>query len=75
MSTISGTPPLHLAVVLKQRGITQIAFADSVGMSESHLSHVLNGHTKPSRRLRQHLSLVLGMDEESLFTRCDEVNL
>lgn len=54
-------------VFLVSRGISQRAAAQALGVSEMHLSRVLNGHARASDHLKEELASLLEMPVEALF--------
>lgn len=49
-------------------GLTQLAVARSVGVSESKITRIETGRCSPSRTLRQRLAALLETDANELFS-------
>ncbi len=64
---MSGFEPHPAKAELALRRISVRAVADRLGMSEQHVSRVLNGRVPASAVVRRRLSQLLGMAEGALF--------
>jgi transcriptional regulator with XRE-family HTH domain len=60
-------PPTRARRLCFERGITNRALAERLGISETWVSLVMNGRKAPSRSLARHIALVLGIPEAELF--------
>jgi transcriptional regulator with XRE-family HTH domain len=60
MPTINDQARLALARELNWQAVTQRDLAAAIGVSEKHLSHVMNGHTNASLRLLDDVAHQLG---------------
>ena len=60
--------PLALAVVLRQRGISQTELAQRAGMSKTQISRYLGGKVTPQFQQLERLLAGLGIDEALFFT-------
>ena len=60
-------PVTRLGEIRRQRGIKQKDLAHALGLAQSTLSGVENGHTKPWPRLRQQAAHFFGYTEDELF--------
>ena len=60
-------PTTRLGEIRRQRGIKQKDLARALGLTQSTLSGVENGHTRPWPRLRQQAANFFGHTEEELF--------
>jgi transcriptional regulator with XRE-family HTH domain len=57
----------ELAALLEERGLSQRALADDVGVAQSHISRLLRGadyRNTPSRELLRKIALVLDLPED-----------
>lgn len=54
-----------LAAELEERGITQKAFAEQIGMRPSHLSELINGKRGVTMAIADKLQKALGIDAQS----------
>ena len=52
---------LQMLDVMEHKGITEVALADSLGVTCAELSPVLKGHQLPSEKLRNGIVTVLGL--------------
>lgn len=57
----TSTFPSRLAGLRKQRGLSQLQFASTVGCSQRHVSFLELGRTQPSREMVSRLSVALGL--------------
>lgn len=55
---------------LLKRGLKQMDIAHILGVSESLLSRIVNGHIEPSPEIRKQIADILDMPEEALFGGC-----
>ena len=60
-------PATRLAVLRKDRGMTQADLARRLGLSPSSVSAVENQHTRPWPRFRRECSKIFGVPESELF--------
>lgn len=58
--------------VAKSRGFRNYQLAKQVGITENHMSKILNGHANPSMKLVRKLSTVLSVSCHELDDRFDE---
>ena len=65
-------PITRLGELRRQRGLKQKDLARALGLSQSTLSGVENGHTRPWPRLRQQAARFFGLTEEELFPEIRE---
>ena len=61
----------NLKMRLWTTGIRQNQLAELVGIDETLLSKIINGHRKPDRELRAKVAKVLQSSEEWLFEASD----
>ncbi|MBQ0021722.1 MAG: HigA family addiction module antidote protein [Prevotellaceae bacterium] len=54
-----------LAAELEERGITQKAFAEEIGMRPSHLSELINGKRNVTMAIADKLQEALGIEAQS----------
>jgi transcriptional regulator with XRE-family HTH domain len=60
----------RLKPLLKQHNIRQAQAADKLGVSLAYLNMVLNGHTRPSKRLARNMTnLATKMSPDETFAR------
>jgi SOS-response transcriptional repressor LexA len=57
--------------VFRQSGLSQAAFAASLGLSKSQMSHIISGRTKPSREVLEKLVLKYKINLNWLITGGD----
>lgn len=62
---IATHPGEVLAAELEERGITQKAFAEEIGMRPSHLSELINGKRNVTMAIADKLQEALGIDAQS----------
>lgn len=60
-------PVTRLGQIRRDRGIKQKDLAHALGLKQSTLSGVENGHHRPWPGLRQRAARLLGVSEEDLF--------
>ena len=61
----------NLKLRLWTTGMRQNQLADMVGIDETLLSKIINGHRKPDRELRARIARLLQSSEEWLFEASD----
>ena len=59
-----------IKTALISRGLTQMQVAHALGVSESLISKIINGHIDPKPELRKGLADLLDVKEENLFGPC-----
>ncbi|MGC2422780.1 MAG: helix-turn-helix transcriptional regulator [Nitrospirota bacterium] len=59
-----------IKTALLKRELTQMQVANALGVSESLISKIINGHMEPKADVRKGLADLLGVKEESLFGPC-----
>jgi transcriptional regulator with XRE-family HTH domain len=59
--------PRPIAVLMRQRGVTVVALAATVGCTPVWLSQVINGRAEGSLQLRKALAMALGEPVDQLF--------
>lgn len=52
---------------MEQKGITEVALAESLGVSDAELSSVLKGHKMPSAVMRNSIASILGITLTTLL--------
>lgn len=70
--------PVHpgeiLKEELKERGLTQKAFAEQIGMGPSHLNELLNGKIPVTIAIADKIQDALGIDSQSLINLQTQYN-
>jgi len=62
---------VRIKTELLKSGIKQMDLAQALGVSESLVSRVVNGHIKSSPDLRKGIADMLDVPEEALFGGCE----
>lgn len=57
----------YLQELIRRSGKTQGEIAESLGISESRLSRIINGYTAPRNSEQKILSDIFGVEENQLF--------
>jgi transcriptional regulator with XRE-family HTH domain len=63
--TVKAPTPLRLAIV--QTGRTQREIADEIGLSESRLSQIVNGHWNADEDTRDQIAAAVGRTRDELW--------
>lgn len=58
---------LQMLNAMEQKGITEVALAESLGVSDAELSSVLKGHKMPSAVMRTGIASILGITLTTLM--------
>ena len=60
---------LRIKSILKEKGMTNIAIADKVGITRPNMSNILNGKTKPSLETLDKIADALNVHISELFEK------
>ena len=68
-SYIATPPGATIKEQLDDRGMSQKEFASRMGMSEKHISHLINGNVQLTPDVAYRLELVLGMQVSGAISK------